>query len=97
MMAGMVLAAALFAIGLFGMMARRGILFQLLAMEIMLSGPAVAFIAAGHVHGDPQGQGMFVFILALAAAEVAIGLSIYRRLARVPGATDSDALRDLQG
>ncbi|KAB7643756.1 NADH-quinone oxidoreductase subunit NuoK [Polymorphobacter fuscus] len=91
------IAAALFAIGLFGVMARRGVLFQLLSLEIMLSGPALAFVAAGSARGDPQGQGMFILILVLAAAEVAIGLSLYLRLSRIADVTDSDSISDLQG
>jgi NADH-quinone oxidoreductase subunit K len=91
------IAAALFGIGLFGVMARRGLLFQLLSLEIMLAGPALAFIAAGARHGDAQGQGMFVLILAAAAAEVAIGLSLYLRLSHCADVTDSDSISDLRG
>jgi NADH-quinone oxidoreductase subunit K len=97
MTAGLGIAAALFGIGLFGIMARRGVLFQLLSLEIMLSGPALAFIVAGNARGDVQGQGMFVLILALAAAEVAIGLSLYLRLSRMADVTDSDSISELEG
>jgi NADH-quinone oxidoreductase subunit K len=97
MVAGLAIAAALFGIGLFGVMARRGVLFQLLAMEIMLSGPALAFIVAGAARGDAQGQGMMVLILVLAAAEVAVGLSLYLRLSRHVDVTDSDTISDLRG
>ena len=51
-----------------GVLARRGILFQLVALEVALSGPALAFVAAGAYHADPQGQGMFILVLTLAAA-----------------------------
>lgn len=97
MLAGLLIAAGLFGIGLFGVMARRSVLFQLLSLEIMLSGPALAFITAGSVHGDAQGQAMFILILVLAAAEVAIGLSLYLRLSRVADVTDSDTISDLKG
>ncbi|WP_439533422.1 NADH-quinone oxidoreductase subunit NuoK [Polymorphobacter sp.] len=95
--AGLGIAAALFAIGLFGVMARRSVLLQLLSLEVMLSGPALAFIIAGSARGDAQGQGMFVLILVLAAAEVAIGLSLYLRLSRLADVTDSDSISDLKG
>lgn len=97
MTAGLWIAAALFGVGLFGVMARRGMLFQLLSLEIMLSGPALAFIFAGSAQGDIQGQAMFVLILVLAAAEVAIGLSLYLRLSRMADVTDSDSISELEG
>ena len=93
----LVLSAALFAVGLFGLTARRTLLFQLLALEIMLTGPALAFVAAGARHGEPAGQGMFVLVLTLAAAEVAVGLALYLRLRRVAGTQDADALTRLKG
>ena len=91
------LAAALFGIGLFGLMARRGLLFQLIAMEVMLAGPALAFVAAGAAHGQAAGQGMFVLILVLAAAEVGIGLSLYLRLSRSADVADADTISELRG
>lgn len=95
------LAGALFAVGLFGLLVRRGILFQLISLEVMLAGPALAFIAAGARHGDPAGQGMYVFVIALAAAEAALGLGLYLRLrrdvARTDSAGDSDAVSALRG
>lgn len=90
------IAGGLFATGLFGVLVRRPILFQLISLEIMLSGPALAFIAAGALHGDAGGQGMFVLILVLAAAEVAMGLALYLALRRVTGTDDSDALNRLR-
>lgn len=93
----MALAAGLFATGLFGVLARSSILFQLIALEVALSGPALAFVAAGAYHGDAQGQGMFVLVLALAAAEVAIGLALFLRIRRAVGSDDSDAVNALKG
>lgn len=89
--------AGLFAAGLFGVLARRTILFQLVSLEIMLTGPALAFIAAGAHHGAVQGQAMFLLVLALAAAEVALGLALYLRIRRVNRSGDSDAANLLRG
>jgi NADH-quinone oxidoreductase subunit K len=93
--------AALFATGLFGLLVRRGILFQLVSIEVMLSGPALAFIAAGAWRGEATGQGMYVLILALAAAEAGLGLGLYLRLRRTvataDSAGDSDAVSELRG
>lgn len=95
------LAAALFATGLFGLLVRRGILFQLVSIEVMLSGAALAFVAAGAFHGDAAGQGMYVLVLALAAAEAGLGLGLYLRLRRTvatsDSAGDSDMVSQLKG
>mgnify|MGYP005854951383 CR=1 FL=1 len=93
----LVVAVGLFAVGLFGLLARRTILFQLISLEVMLLGPALAFVAAGAHRGLAAGQGMFVLVLALAAAEVAVGLALYLRLKRVAGSGDSDAASRLEG
>ena len=79
----LLLAVLLFALGLIGLLARRNILFMLLSIEIMLNAAGLAFVAGGSRWAQPDGQVMFVFILAIAAAEVAVGLAlvlqVYRR------------------
>ena len=91
----------LFAVGAFGLMARRGILFQLICVEIMLGAPALGFVAAGAYHGHAAGQGMYVLVLCLAAAEAALGLALYLRLRRGAAAAgsagDSDGVGELKG
>ena len=93
----LVISTALFAIGLFGVLVRRGVLLQLVALEVTLAGPALAFIAAGARHADAQGQAMFVLLLVFAAAEVAIGLALYLRLRRCADVSDSDSVSQLRG
>jgi len=92
----LVLAAGLFLAGLFGIAARRTILMQLIALEVMLAGPALGFIAAGTHHGSIEGSAMFLLVLGLAAAEVALGLAIYLHMRRATGG-DSDVARGLRG
>ncbi len=70
------LAAALFAIGLTGVLMRRNIVFVLMSVEIMLNAAGLAFVAAGARWGQPDGQVMFLFILTMAAAEVSVGLAL---------------------
>jgi NADH-quinone oxidoreductase subunit K len=72
----LVLAGMLFALGLIGVLARRNIIFILLSLEIMLNGAGLAFVAAGYHWGQPDGQVMFMFILAMTAAEVSVGLAL---------------------
>jgi NADH-quinone oxidoreductase subunit K len=73
---GMLLAAVLFLIGLAGLLVRRDIIFMLMSVEIMLNAAGLAFIVAGAAKGQADGQVMFIFILAMAAAEVAVGLAL---------------------
>lgn len=91
------LAAGLFLAGLFGVLARRAILVQLLALELMLAGPALAFVAVGAHYGTAEGGAMFLLTLGLAAAEVAVGLAIYLHLRRRGRGGDSDAAARLKG
>jgi NADH-quinone oxidoreductase subunit K len=93
----LILSAGIFAVGLFGVLARRDIMFQLIALEVALSGPALAFVAAGAWHADPGGQAMFVLSLTLAAAEVPVGLALLLRIRRTAGTGDSDAVNRLRG
>lgn len=73
---GLIISAVLFATGLAGVMIRRNIMFILMSMEIMLNAAGLAFVFAGSFWGMPDGQVMFIFILAVAAAEVSIGLAL---------------------
>jgi NADH-quinone oxidoreductase subunit K len=73
---GMLLAAVLFLIGLAGLLVRRDIIFMLMSVEIMLNAAGLAFIVAGAAQGQADGQVMFIFILAMAASEVAVGLAL---------------------
>ena len=91
----LLLALALFVIGLFGVLTRRNIIFILISLEIMMNASALAFIAAGALWGHADGQIMFMFILAIAAAEVAIALGLVIQLARRFGTLDIDAASEL--
>ena len=73
---GFILAGILFCIGLAGLMTRRNILYMLMSVEIMLNAAGLAFIVAGAHWAQPDGQIMFIVILCMAAAEVAVGLSL---------------------
>ncbi len=94
---GMVLAAALFAIGLAGVMARRNLIFVLMSIEIMLNAAGLAFIVAASRWQQPDGQVMFLFILAVAAAEVAVGLALALRIYQSLRTLDLDAINTMRG
>lgn len=93
----LVLAGILFALGLAGVLMRRDLIFILMSVEIMLNGAGVAFVAAGSRWGQPDGQIMFLFILAMAASEVAVGLALVLRLYQQHHNLDADAISDMKG
>ena len=76
------LGAAVFCIGLFGILTRRNALMFLISVELMLNGANVNLVAFSQFHGNLTGQTFGLFTLALAAAEVAVGIGIVLVLAR---------------
>ena len=94
---GLLLAAALFALGLVGVLVRRNFVFMLMSIEIMLNAAGLAFVVAGARWQQPDGQVMFFFVLTMAAAEVAIGLALVLRLYHTLGSLDTDAASDMRG
>ena len=93
----LILAGILFALGFCGLLLRRNILFILMSLEIMLNAAALAFVAAGSAWQQPDGQVMFILILALAAAEAAIGLALVFQLYHRFHTLDVDAVSELRG
>ena len=93
----LVLAALLFCFGLLGLMLRRNIIFMLMSLEVMLNAAALAFVAAGDNHAQPDGQIVFLIILSVAAAEVAVGLGLVLQIQRRFKTLDMDAANRLRG
>lgn len=93
----MIIATILFTLGLIGVLIRRNILFVLMSIEVMFNATALAFIVAGAKWGQADGQIFFIFTIAMAAAEVAIGLSLALLLNRTLNTLDSDAANTMQG
>ena len=91
------LAGVLFLLGLAGVLVRRNIMFLLMSLEVMMNAAGLAFIAAGARWGEPDGQIMFMFILALAAAEVAVALGIVVQISRRFETLDIDAASNFNG
>ena len=94
---GLVVAGILFVIGLAGVLARRNILFILMSIEIMLNAAGLAFVVAGARWGRADGQVMFIFILAMAAAEVSVGLALILRFVHHFKTLDSDQANTMKG
>src|SRR5215210_7856983 len=92
----LIVASILFVLGLVGVLTRKNIIFILISVEIMLNASGLAFVAAGSRWGQPDGQVMFLFILAMAAAEVSIGLALILQINHQKKSLDVDKLRELR-
>lgn len=84
------LAALLFAIGLTGVIMRRNILIVLMSVELMLNGVNITLVAFARQRMGMDGQGLSFLIMALAAAEAAIGLAIVVAIFRSRNTTKVD-------
>ena len=94
---GLLLSGILFALGLTGVLIRRNIIFILMSVEIMLNAAGLAFVVAAARWHQPDGQVMFIFILAMAAAEVSVGLALVLRFFRSFKTLDADAAGRMRG
>jgi NADH-quinone oxidoreductase subunit K len=94
---GLVLAAILFTLGLIGVLVRRNIVFILMSIEVMLNAAGLAFVVAGARWHQPDGQVAFLFILAMAAAEVSVGLALVLELYHQYKSLDTDAISRMRG
>jgi len=94
---GLLLAAILFLLGLIGVLVRRNIIFMLLGLEIMLNAAGLAFVVAGARWGQPDGQIMFLIVLAMAAAEVSVGLALVLEWYHRTHSLDVDQASQLRG
>lgn len=77
------LSAAVFSVGVFGILTRRNALMFLISVELMLNAANINLVAFSYYHGNLTGQTFALFTLGLAAAEVAVGLGIILVLYRM--------------
>lgn len=68
-----------------------------MAIEVMLNAAGLAFIVAGARWAQADGQVMFLFILAMAAAEVSVGLALVLQLYHQKKTLDADAVSEMRG
>jgi NADH-quinone oxidoreductase subunit K len=94
---GLILAGILFVLGTIGVLVRRNIIFILFSLEIMLNAAGLAFVVAGSRWDQPDGQVMFIFILTMAAAEVAVGLALVLQLYHRFKSLDVDIASRMRG
>lgn len=91
------LTVILFCIGIFGVLYRRNAIIMFMSIEIMLNAVNLLFVAFSTFHQDAQGQVFVFFSMAVAAAEVAVGLAILVSIFRNLSSIDIDNLKNLKG
>jgi NADH:ubiquinone oxidoreductase subunit K len=93
----LVLGALLFAIGTYGVIARRNGVAVLMSIELILNAVNINLIAFSAMHGDLSGQVFALFVIAVAAAEVGVGLAIVLAIYRNRKSVDLDELDLMRG
>ncbi len=91
------LSTILFCVGVTGVICRRNILIIFMSLELMLNACNLLFITFARMHGGLDGQVITFFVMALAAAEVAIGLGILIAVYKKRGTVDIGEIRFLKG
>lgn len=87
----------MFSLGLIGLLVRRNLLLVLMSIEVMLNAAGLAFVVAGARWAQADGQVMFIFILAVAAAEVCVGLALLLQIYHQYKTLDADAPSQMRG
>lgn len=93
----LVVCIALFSIGAMGVLFRRNTLVILMCIELMLNSVNLLLTAFSAYHSDPAGQVFVFFIMVVAAAEIAVGLSILIMMKRNMNSIDINLLNKLKG
>ena len=93
----LLVAAALFSIGLFGVISRRNAVAILMSVELMLNAVNINLVAFAHHLSSLEGQVFTIFVITIAAGEAAVGLAIIIQLYRVKGTVNVDEVDELKG
>jgi NADH-quinone oxidoreductase subunit K len=93
----LVLAKVLFCIGAVGVLTRRNAIVAFMSIELMLNACNLAFLTFSRSMGDPRGHAIAFFVMAVAAAEAAVGLAIVVAVFRKRATVNLDELRELHG
>ncbi|MFC2586982.1 MAG: NADH-quinone oxidoreductase subunit NuoK [Campylobacter sp.] len=93
----LIVAALMFAVGLFGIMRRNNLIMLFFSSEILLNAANVALAAASKFTGDLTGQIAAFFIIAVAASEVAVGLGLLLLWYKKTGSIEISSMRNMRG
>jgi NADH-quinone oxidoreductase subunit K len=92
----LLLAAMLFGIGLIGVLTKRNALVVMMSVELMLNAANLTFLAFARQQGNGGGHAIAFFVIAVAAAEAAVGLAIVIAIYRTRGSVNIDEVRELR-
>lgn len=90
------LSAALFIIGMMGVLTRRNLLIIFMSVELMMNAVNLSLVAFGWSMNSLGGQSFAVFTITVAAAEAAVGLAIILAVSRRAHTVDADEIRNLR-
>jgi NADH-quinone oxidoreductase subunit K len=90
------LAAVIFTIGLAGVLLKRNALIVMMSVELMLNAANLTFLAFARQNGNITGHAIAFFVIAVAAAEAAVGLAVVIAIFRSRGAVNVDEVRALR-
>ncbi len=93
----MVLSMIVFSIGVFGFLSRKNIIIIFMSIELMLNAVNINLISLSHYLQDLRGQILAFFVIAVAAAEAAIGLAIIIALFRNKATAHVDEIHEMKG
>ncbi len=92
----LILAAALFCMGMFGVLVRRNALVVFMCVELMLNAANLTFLAFARQSGELAGHVSAFFVIAVAAAEASIGLAIVIAVFRSRGTVNIEEIRTMK-
>lgn len=92
-----ILSAILFTVGVLGVLIRRNAVVVLMSVELMLNAATLALVSFARARLDLGGQVVVLFVIAVAAAEVAVGLALLVALFRTKRTVDIDEISTLRG
>ena len=93
----LILSAFLFCTGMYGVLARRSAVLVLMSVELMLVAVNLNLVAFSAWNGNTAGQTFALFVIAIAAAEVGVGLAIVLLIFRNTRSSELDQLNELSG
>lgn len=92
-----ILSAALFTVGVLGVLLRRNALVMFMSVELMLNSANLALVAFANARQSAGGQVLVFFVITVAAAEVAVGLALLVAIFRSRRTTNIDEISTLKG
>jgi NADH-quinone oxidoreductase subunit K len=93
----LILSGVLFTIGALGVLIRRNAIVMFMSIELMLNAANLAFVGFARSREALEGQVFVFFVIAVAAAEVAVGLALIVSIYRNRNSIDVDLVSDLKG